>query len=100
MIFNADQTRKNSQLEIFDNGISGKIGEESGIGDGHVNIDADGETSDKPGDQLSIKMKSNTLNIKSPLLPDRNIIQSPEAEKQPLKTEQIRPRLPSIDEIL
>jgi hypothetical protein len=57
MIFNADQIRTNIPLEMCDNGISEKIGEESGIGDGDAGIDGDGdwEISDKLGKQLSIK---------------------------------------------
>jgi hypothetical protein len=100
MIFNADQIRKNIPLEMLDNGISEKIGEESGIGNGDVGIDADGEISEKLRKQFSIKMKSNTVNIKSPLLPKRNVIQRPGLELQPLKKLQIKPRLTSIDEIL
>jgi hypothetical protein len=102
MIFNADKIRTNIPLEMCDNGISEKIAEESGIGDGDAGIDSDGdgEIRDKLGKQISIKMKSNTVNIKSPLLPKRNIIQRPGLELQPLKTVQIQPRLTSIDEIL
>jgi hypothetical protein len=100
MIFNADQIRKNNQLEMSDNGISEKIGEESCIGDGDAGIDGDGEISDKLGEQLNTKMKINSENIKSPLLGMRNIVQRPGLDLEPLRTVQIYPRLPSIDEIL
>ena len=94
MISDADESRKNNQILMCDDGISERGDEESPF------ENDDGEIRDKLAQNINIRMNINAENGKSPLLGKKNIIKRPWLDLQPPNTLEILPRLPSISETI